>query len=213
MPKNIIVRTVALVSGAIALGLAIAVGVRLWQGGEQPAIEVTDKGVTGAALIGGPFTLTDQHGATISDSDFRGRFMLVYFGYSFCPDECPTDLAAMSAAIDLLGVTGDGVQPIFITIDPERDTVRRLAEFAPLFHPRLVALTGTPEEIRQVASEYRVYFEKVGSGPDYGMNHSGIIYLMDRQGRFVTHFTQATAPEEIANAIRSQLEQASTQGS
>ena len=205
MPKSLIARAVALLSAAVALGLLLAVAVTLWRESDKPAIELTEKGVSGAALVGGPFELTDQHGKRVSDRDFRGRFMLVYFGYSFCPDVCPTDLAAMGAALDRLGAEGEAVQPIFITIDPERDTVRRLAEFAPLFHPRLVALTGTPEEIRQAAAAYRVYYEKAGDGPDYLMNHSGIIYLMDPEGRFLTHFPQGAAPEEIARQIRSQM--------
>ena len=201
MPKSFIARAVALVSAAIALGLLIAVAVKLWQAREA-SLAVEEKGVSGAALVGGPFTLTDQHGRRVSDAEFRGRFMLVYFGYSFCPDVCPTDLAAMAAAIDLLGPAGERVQPIFITIDPERDTVQRLADYAPLFHPRLIALTGTPEEIRRAASAYRVYFEKAGEGRDYLMNHSGIIYLMDRDGSFITHFPQGTPAEDIADKIR-----------
>jgi cytochrome oxidase Cu insertion factor (SCO1/SenC/PrrC family) len=204
MPKSFIARIVALLSIAIALGLLIAVGVKLWQGPEA-SLTVEEKGVSGAALVGGPFTLTDQHGRRVSDADFRGRFMLVYFGYSFCPDVCPTDLAAMAAAIDQLGPEGEKVQPIFITIDPERDTVARLAEYAPQFHPRLVALTGTPEEIAKAAALYRVYAEKQGEGPDYLMNHSGIIYLMGPDGRFLTHFANGTGPEEMAEKIREQM--------
>jgi protein SCO1/2 len=161
--------------------------------------------------VGGPFTLTDQHGKRVADADFRGRFMLVYFGYSFCPDVCPTDLAAMAAAIDRLGPEGDRVQPIFITIDPERDTVERLAEYAPLFHPRLIALTGAREEIAQAARAYRVYYEKAGEAPDYLMNHSGIVYLMDPDGRFLTHFPQGTPPEEMALKIRSQISEVRSQ--
>jgi cytochrome oxidase Cu insertion factor (SCO1/SenC/PrrC family) len=210
MPKSYIARAVALLCAAAAFGLLIAAGVKLWQS-PQPGIAVEEKGVTGAALVGGPFTLTDQHGRRVSDADFRGSFMLVYFGYSFCPDVCPTDLAAMAAAIDRLGPAGEQVQPIFITIDPDRDTVRRLAEYAPLFHPRLVALTGTPEEVAHAARAYRVYYEKAGSGPDYLMNHSGIVYLMDPQGRFLTHFAQGTAPEEMALKIREQMSEVRSQ--
>ena len=213
MPRSSIARLVALISAAITLGLVIAVTLRPWPSGDVRIAKSFEKDVTGAALIGGPFTLTDQHGTRISDNSFRGRLMLVYFGYSYCPDICPTDLTTMSTTIDLLGLSGDSVQPIFITIDPERDTVQRLAEYATLFHPRLVALTGTPEEIRQVASEYRVYFEKSGTEPNYGMNHSDIIYLMDRDGRFLTHFGQGTTPEEIAKVIRKHLNQGSAQGS
>lgn len=212
MPKSFIARAVALVSAAIALGLLIAVAVKLWQAREA-SLAVEEKGVSGAALVGGPFTLTDQHGRRVSDAEFRGRFMLVYFGYSFCPDICPTDLAAIAAAIDRLGPAGAEVQPIFITIDPERDTVQRLAEYAPLFHPRLVALTGTPDEIQRAAQHYRVYYEKAGEGPDYLMNHSGIIYLMDRDGRFLTHFPQGTPPEEMAEKIRSQMSETRNQNS
>ena len=212
MPKSLIARIVALASAAIALGLMIAVGVRLLHA-PQPGIAVEEKGVSGAALVGGPFTLTDQHGKRVSEADFRGRFLLVYFGYSFCPDVCPTDLAAMAAAIDLLGPEGDKVQPIFITIDPERDTVERLAGYAPLFHPRLVALTGTADEIGHAAAQYRVYFEKSGEGADYLMNHSGIVYLMDPEGRFLTHFAQGTPPEEMAQKIRSQMSETRNQNS
>jgi protein SCO1/2 len=212
MPRSLFARIVALTAAAIALGLLIAVSVKLWQA-PAPAIAVQDKGVSGAALVGGAFTLTDQHGKRVADADFRGRFMLVYFGYSFCPDVCPTDLAAMAAAIDRLGPEGDRVQPIFITIDPERDTVERLAQYAPLFHPRLVALTGTAEEIAQAARAYRVYYEKAGDGPDYLMNHSGIVYLMDRDGRFLAHFAQGTGAEEMALKIRSQMSETRNQNS
>ena len=204
MPKSFIARAVALACAAIAAGLIIAVAVKLWQRPDS-SIALEEKGVSGAALVGGPFTLIDQHGKRVGDGDFRGRFMLVYFGYSFCPDICPTDLAAMSAAIDRLGPLGDEVQPIFITIDPERDTAERLADYAPLFHPRLVALTGTAEEVERAAAAYRVYYEKAGDGPDYLMNHSGIVYLMGPDGRFLTHFPQGTGAEEMADKIRSQM--------
>jgi cytochrome oxidase Cu insertion factor (SCO1/SenC/PrrC family) len=213
MPKSLIARGVALLSAAVALGLLLAVAVTLWRESDKPAIELTEKGVSGAALVGGPFELTDQHGNRVSDRDFRGRFMLVYFGYSFCPDVCPTDLAAMAAAIDQLGPAGDRVQPIFITIDPGRDTVQRLAEYAPLFHARLLALTGTPDEIARAAEQYRVYYEKAGEGTDYLMNHSGIVYLMDPEGRFLTHFAQGTPPEEMALKIRSQMSESRNQNS
>jgi protein SCO1/2 len=119
----------------------------------------------------------------------------------------------MAAAIDQLGPAGDRVQPIFITIDPGRDTVQRLAEYAPLFHPRLLALTGTPDEIARAAEQYRVYYEKAGEGTDYLMNHSGIVYLMDPEGRFLTHFAQGTPPEEMALKIRSQMSESRNQNS
>ncbi len=113
----------------------------------------------GEALIGGPFTLIDQHGARVTEQDFAGRFMLVYFGYTFCPDICPTSLTVMAAALDQLPeAQAEQVVPILITVDPARDTVEQLADYAPLFHPRLVALTGSEEEVREAARAYRVYY-------------------------------------------------------
>jgi cytochrome oxidase Cu insertion factor (SCO1/SenC/PrrC family) len=201
MPNTLAARIVALVAGAIALGLLIAAAIALLEAPAKGPVAATDKGVTGAALIGGPFTLVDQHGATVHDSDFRGRYMLVYFGYTNCPDICPTDLTAMGAAIDRLGAEGPRVVPIFITVDPTRDTVERLAAYAPLFHPRLVLLTGTADQVRQAAAAYRVYYEQAGEGGDYAVNHSAIIYLMDGQGRFVTHFPEGTTADAIAQGI------------
>ncbi|HXP13536.1 MAG TPA: SCO family protein [Stellaceae bacterium] len=161
-----------------------------------------------AALpIGGPFSLTDQNGAARQDSDFRGKLMLVYFGYSFCPDACPTALQDMSQALDLLGAKGDAVQPIFITIDPARDTVEQMKLYADNFHPRLLALTGTPEQIAAAARAYRVYYEKSKSttGNDYLMDHSSYIYLMGRDGRYVSHFPPGTTAQQIAAAIEKRL--------
>src|SRR5215470_5874987 len=135
--------------------------------------------------IGGAFTLVDQNGAARRPEDFRGKLMLIYFGYTFCPDACPTALQDMSHAIDLLGPKGDAVQPIFITIDPARDTVEQMKLYASNFHPRLIALTGTAEQIAQAAKAYRVYYEKSrsSSGSDYLMDHTVYIYLMGRDGK------------------------------
>jgi protein SCO1/2 len=157
--------------------------------------------------IGGPFALTDQNGVLRRSEEFRGKLMLVYFGYTFCPDACPTALQDMSQALDQLGAKAEDVQPIFITIDPERDTVAQMKLYASNFHPRLLALTGTPEQIAAAARAYRVFYqkEKGGSATEYLMDHSGFIYLMGRDGRYVSHFRPGTKPAEMAAAIAAHL--------
>ena len=165
----------------------------------------------GEALVGGPFTLVDQHGAEITEQDFAGRYMLIYFGYTYCPDFCPMSLSNMAQALDLLSPEqAEQVVPILITVDPERDTVEQLAEYAPLFHPRLVALTGSVEQVKQAAKAYRVYFSKADNGdPDaYLMDHSTFIYLMGPDGRYVRHFSHSATPEEIAAGIEAALAEA-----
>jgi len=171
-----------------------------------PALQ-PEPAATGSALIGGPFSLTDQTGARRTDADFRGTHMLIFFGYSFCPDVCPTALQNMTVALDALGPKAARVTPIFITIDPARDTVAALGAYAANFHPRLVALTGTEAEIRAVAKAYRVYFAKVGEDgdPDYLVDHTSIVYLMGPDGRYVAHFTHNTSPDELAQALKRHL--------
>jgi protein SCO1/2 len=173
-------------------------------GGLQRLISRTAVTSVGKATVGGPFSLIDQHGTRVTDKDFRGRLMLVYFGFTFCPDVCPTSLQAMAAAIDMLGTRASEVVPIFITVDPERDTPKALEPYVANFYPRLVGLTGSAAEIEAVARLYRVYFKKVkdeASSAPYTIDHTSIIYLMDRDGRFVTHFTHTTKPDTIAAAI------------
>lgn len=155
-----------------------------------------------ASLIGGDFTLTSHTGKRVSAKDFRGKYMLVYFGYTFCAEICPTELQTMSEAIDLLGKDGDKVVPILISVDPERDTVKKLAEYVPLFHKNLVGLTGTPEEIARAAKAYRAYYAKTGEGSQYEMDHSAIIYLMDKKGQYAAHFAFGVKPEKMAEKIR-----------
>ena len=154
--------------------------------------------------IGGPFALTDHTGRRRTDADFRGQLLLVYFGFTYCPDVCPTDLQAIGLALDRLGAAGEGVQPLFLTVDPERDTVEHLAEYVPLFHSRLIGLTGTADEIRAAARAYKVYYARVATsgGSDYTVDHSAFIYLLDREGRYLGFFPPGTPPERIAEAIR-----------
>ena len=155
---------------------------------------------TGVALVGGPFSLVDHTGKRVSEQDFRGRFMLVFFGYTYCPDVCPTELQVMTAALDQLGPDADKIQPVFISIDPERDTPEVLASYVENFGPRLVGLTGTAEEIASVAKVYRVFYSKAGkTGSDeYLMDHSSILYLMGPDGGFVKHFTYTTDASGLA---------------
>ena len=158
----------------------------------------------GTALVGGPFTLTDQTGRKVTDKDFRGHYMLVFFGYTYCPDICPTELQVMSAALDNLGAKADAIQPIFITFDPQRDTPEVLKQYFTNFHPRLVGLTGTPEEIAVAAKAYRVFYNRLEntSGPDtYLMDHSTITYLMDKQGKFLKHFSYSTDAAALAQDL------------
>ncbi len=162
---------------------------------------------SGVASVGGPFTLTDQNGQTRSEKDFAGRLMLIYFGYSYCPDVCPTALQVMTGALGMLGPKASGVQPIFITIDPARDTPTHLKDYVSNFFPGMIGLTGSEEAIKQIAAAYRVYFRKAtDSGTtEYLMDHSSIIFLMGKDGAYLTHFTHQTPPEKMADIIRKHL--------
>lgn len=160
--------------------------------------------------IGGPFSLTDHTGKSVTDADFRGNYMLIFFGYTYCPDICPTTLTDMGDAMRQLdGEQADKVTPVFITVDPERDTVEHLAGYVEFFHPRLVGLTGTTQQIADVARAYKIYFRK-GEIPDddpegYLVDHSSIAYLVGPDGSFVTHFSHGTTPEQMAERLRAEL--------
>lgn len=156
--------------------------------------------------IGGPFSLVDHTGKRRSDADFRGKLLLIYFGYSYCPDVCPTDLQQIGLAVDALGRDGDAVQPLFITLDPDRDTVAHLAEYVPLFHPRLIGLTGSAEEIRKVALAYKVYYAKYPPGSaDYVIGHSSFIYLVDQAGKYIGFFPPGTSAERMVEVMKLHL--------
>lgn len=160
---------------------------------------------SGAALIGGPFELVMHDGTTVTNETFNGELMLIYFGFTYCPDVCPTELQIMSAALDQLGNDAEEVRPILISIDPERDTVEAMAQYVSNFHPRMTGLTGTPEQIAGAAKAYRVYYERVtdpSSNAAYTMDHSSIVYLMGKDGGFITHFGPGTRPEKMAETIR-----------
>ena len=155
--------------------------------------------------IGGPFTLTNHRGEPVTEATFAGRHMLIYFGYSFCPDICPTSLQTMAAAYDLLPADErEEVWPIFITIDPERDTVEEIADYVSLFHGDMIGLTGSVEQIDAAADAYRVYRAKavVDEGSDeYFVDHSSFYYVMDPNGRYAVHFGHEATEEEIAQGV------------
>jgi cytochrome oxidase Cu insertion factor (SCO1/SenC/PrrC family) len=160
----------------------------------------------GKVAIGGDFTLVDQNGATRHATDFRGKLMLVYFGFTACADVCPTDLQQIGAAIDKLGRDGDAVQPLFITLDPATDTPKRLAAYVPSFHPRLIGLGGSAAAVDEAARAYRVYYKKVpGAKASEAVNHSAFIYLMDRNGKYLGFFPPGTPADRMVQVIRPYL--------
>ena len=159
---------------------------------------------SGTALIGGPFQLSDTSGKPVTDEDFRGRYMLLFFGFTNCPDICPAGLQLIGAALDKLGDKADKVVPIFVSVDPERDTLQKLAIYVKNFDDRVVGLTGTPEQINAIAKAYRVFFEKTpneAAPQEYGINHTSIIYLMGPDGKYVDHFTPMTGIDAMVEKL------------
>ena len=173
------------------------------------ALRDNPRGAAGTVLasaIGGPFRLTDQNGKTVTDADLKGKWSLVYFGYTHCPDACPTALNDISIALEDLGTKRDAVRPVFITVDPERDTPEALKAYVTSFDAPILALTGTPEQVAQAAKGYRVYYAKhPEAGGEYSMDHSSVIYVMDPQGRFTASFTHESTPEQIAERLKKLL--------
>ncbi len=167
----------------------------------------TDGG-SGTPTIGGPFELVDQNGETRRDSDFAGLYRLITFGYTFCPDICPATLLTMTEALEQLAAgspeLAGKVVPLFVTVDPERDTVAALKDYAPHFHPDLVALTGSAEQIAQAAKAFRVFYRKAesDSASDYLMDHSSYIFLMGPDGGYVSHFGHDSTSEDMAAKLK-----------
>ena len=178
----------------------------LAQKSDRSAAELMDVVMWNRESIGGPFTLIDQNGTRRTDADFRGKFMLVYFGFTYCPDVCPTDLQQMGLAVDQLGHAGDAVQPIFITVDPERDTPEHLKEYVTMFHSRFIGLTGDATAIKEAARAYRVYYDKVElPKSDYTVDHSAFIYLLGPEGEYLGFFPPGTSAELIVGTLRPQI--------
>jgi cytochrome oxidase Cu insertion factor (SCO1/SenC/PrrC family) len=194
------------VLGALLLCLAPA-SPRAQQEAERSAAELMDVLMWNREPVGGPFALVDHTGTPRTDAQFRGKLLLLYFGFTSCPDVCPTDLQSIGLAMEQLGKSAQGVQPLFVTLDPERDTPQRLAGYVTFFHPRLIGLTGDASSIRQAARAYKVYFAKVPtSEKGYTIDHSGYIYLMDRAGHYLGFFPPGTPPERMADVIRPLVE-------
>jgi len=188
----------------IAAGLAVIVGLGL---GflipvSKPDLEVSQ------SIIGGPFEMVNHLGETVTQETFKGRHMLVYFGYTFCPDVCPTELQSMTVALNDMGKEADAITPVFVTIDPARDDVAAVRDYIGFFHPRLVGLTGTPEQVEAMTDAFGVFYARArdtGETTDYLMDHSSLIFLMDEDGRYVTHIRANTSPEAMARQLRDAL--------
>jgi cytochrome oxidase Cu insertion factor (SCO1/SenC/PrrC family) len=190
---------------ALAAVLALIAGLMAWQltpTRQPPVVQV------GEAQLGGPFALTDHNGLPRSNSEFRGRTLLIYFGYTTCPDVCPTELAKMGSALTALEKAAPAraatVQPLFITVDPERDTIAILKQYVPSFHPRLIGLTGSIPQIEAVLKAYHVYVRKTANegAKSYLMDHTSLIYLMGPDGQYVAHFTSADTAGTITDSLK-----------
>ncbi len=194
--RNRIILTIILTS--------LFVGWHIWKGPDHPTSG------SGEAMIGEDFTLTNQEGVSVSSTGFRGRYMLVFFGFTNCPDICPTALQNITQAMVMLGPDAEKVVPVFITVDPERDTSQVIKEYVSSFHPSTVGLTGNEAKIREVLKSYKVYARKntVGEADDtqdYMMDHSGYIYLMDKDGKYVTHFAHDALPADVAEKVKATI--------
>jgi protein SCO1/2 len=157
--------------------------------------------------LGGPFTMTDHKGQKVTEANYKGKLQIFYFGYTFCPDVCPTGLQTISSALDLLGEKAKEVTPIFITVDPARDNVTQMASYVANFHPSLVGLTGTDEQTAAITRSFRAYAAKAKSDDpeNYSVDHSALYYLMNREGKYLMHFGHGIAPKEMAEGIKKYL--------
>jgi len=188
--------------------LVILAGLMLWMVNERLGQTSGLSRIASAVPVGGPFELVDDSGAAVTERSFGDRHLLIFFGYSFCPDVCPTELSRMASALDRLEPADvRQVQPLFITIDPERDTPELMAAYVEQFHPEIVGLTGTAEQIAEVARAYRVFYAKVDTGdPDYYlMDHSSFTYFMAPDGSNIAVFPYDTPPDEMAKVIGQSL--------
>jgi protein SCO1 len=193
----------------IFLGVLVGAGSAYFIGtsrnsGPQPG----PLGASGKAQIGGPFALVDQTGKAVTEKDYAGKPMLVFFGFTNCPDICPSGLQVLTAALDKLAAKSDQLTPLFITVDAERDTPEKLAAYIKSFHPRITALSGSPEAVAAAIKTYRVYAKKI---PDdktpgaYSMDHSSFFYLMDASGQYTKHFPHTIDADKLAGEIAAVL--------
>jgi protein SCO1/2 len=190
-----------IVLGAFVAGVVLCFGAIALIAGPSLAPSVVR-----TAAIGGPFRLLDQDGKTVTEQDMKGKPFLVFFGFTHCPDVCPTTLFDVSEVLRNLGPDADRAGALFITVDPERDNATSLKDYLASFDPHLRGLTGEPDALAAVAKEYRVYYKKVPlDGGDYTMDHTAIVYLMDKDGRFVSPFSLKRKPEVAAAELRKYL--------
>jgi len=194
------------------VGLLAVVAVNIWmllklQSSTQQAAVPGTTVVASNVAIGGPFSMIDQDGKRVSDHDLRGQYLLIYFGYAHCPDVCPTTLQDMAQTLDVLGSDAAAVTPVFVTVDPVRDTPDFLKDYVAAFHPRMIGLTGSANEIAAIAKVYRVYYAKAEGESDdnYLMDHSSYTYLMGADGNYVALFRFGASPEDMAEGIRAAL--------
>jgi protein SCO1 len=186
---------IAAFAGSLAVGLLLV----LWLVGGF-------RGVTASASIGGPFQLSDQAGRTVTDKDLQGKPTLIFFGFTHCPDICPTSLFEISEVLRAMGKDADRVNAYFVSVDPERDTAATMKDYLSSFDPHLKGLTGSTDAVAKVISDYRVYAKKVPlKDGDYTMDHTALIYLMDRDGKFVSPFNLKRTPEEAATDLKRYL--------
>ena len=190
--------------GTVAIMLAVYIGLFVWRGTGNPVFEASSQSESNA--FSPSFMLVDHQGNTVTEKTYRGQWLLVFFGFTNCPDICPTALTDMGNALGILGEAADKVTPVFITVDPDRDTPEHLKEYLKFFHPRMVGLTGTPEQTAAALKAYKVYAAKAlvegGDADDYLMDHTSIIYLMGPDGAFMGHFSHGDSPDDIAKGIR-----------
>ncbi len=187
---------------------AILIGARLllWGGGHVHEDHTAQS--EAPVAIGGPFALVDGDGKDVTDQDYRGKLMLVYFGYTFCPDVCPTELGLVAKALDALTPEQrEKVAPLFINVDPERDTPQVMKTYTAAFHPQIVGLTGTPEQVETAKKAYKIYAAKVPGGDEkiYSMDHSSVLYLMGTDGGFLAHFNRNATLDQIVEDLRRRL--------
>lgn len=189
-----------ILAGFLVGALGGAGALVLTRGASGPNVETSGK-----ALIGGPFALIDQTGKAVTDRDFRGKYMLVFFGFTHCPDICPAELQVIAATLDELGAKAKDVVPIFITLDPERDTQEAMAAYVKNFGQRFVGLTGSPEAIAAAAKAYRISYSKFQEDKtkeDYSIDHSALVYLMGKDGEYITHFAYGTPAAKMTETLR-----------
>lgn len=187
------------IATAFAASLVVGLLVLFWSMGGVSK-------VAQPAAIGGPFQLTDQNGKAVTEKSLKGKPTLIFFGYTHCPDVCPTSLFEMSEVLRALGKDADKVNTVFISVDPERDTPATMKDYLSSFDPHLEGLSGDPAETAKVITSYRVYAKKVPTKDgDYTMDHTALIYLMDRDGRFVSPFNLKRTPEEAATDLKRYL--------